>query len=234
MATFVLVHGAWHGGWCWKKVVPLLRNAGHEVFTPTLTGLGERAHLLTPAIDLTTHVQDIVGVLEHEDLQGVILVGHSYGGMVIAGVAEQAGARLAHLVYLDAFLPEHNKALRDYADGASLDELVQGQGDGWRFPKPGMAGEEYFGVTDSDDVAWVLARVGDHPYRTMTQPLQLTAGQPNAWQQTYILTTLGPLFTEAAERAKGSGFRYYELLSAGHDAMITQPVELVKIFLELV
>lgn len=234
MATFVLVHGAWHGGWCWKKVAPLLRNAGHQVFTPTLTGLGERAHLLTPAIDLTTHVQDIVGVLSYEDLQDVILVGHSYGGMVISSVAEQADMCLAHLVYLDAFLPEPNKALRDYADGAALDELVQSHGDGWRCPKPGMVGAEYFGVTDSVDVAWMLARVGDHPYQTMTQPVQLTANRLNALPQTYILTTLAPLFQEAAKRAKRAGFRYYELFSAGHDAMITQPEELVKILLELV
>jgi pimeloyl-ACP methyl ester carboxylesterase len=234
MATFVLVHGAWHGGWCWKKVAPLLRNAGHEVFTPTLTGLGERAHLLTPAVDLTTHVQDIVGVLTYEDLQDVVLVGHSYGGMVIAGVAEQADMRLAHLVYLDAFLPEDGKALRDYYDGAALDERVQRLGDGWRVPVPGMEGEEFFGVTDSADVAWLLARVGDHPYQTMTQPLQLTAERLNALLRTYILTTTGPFFDEAAARAKRSGFRYYELFSAGHDAMVTQPQELVKILLDLV
>ena len=88
--TFVLVHGAWHGGWCWKKLTPLLRVAGHQVFTPTLTGLGERSHLLSPAVDLTTHIKDITAVLEYEDLQDVVLVGHSYGGMVIAGVAEKA------------------------------------------------------------------------------------------------------------------------------------------------
>lgn len=234
MATFVLVHGAWHGGWCWKKVVPLLRNAGHEVFTPTLTGLGERAHLLTPDIDLMTHVHDIRGVLEYEDLQGVILVGHSYGGMVLSSIAEHTGTRVTQLVYLDAFLPEAGKALRDYADGVALDELVRVHGDGWRYPTPRMEGEDFFGVTASDDVAWMLARVGDHPYKTMTQPVQVTADYLNAVQRTYILTTTGPLFREAADRAKGLGFRSYELFSADHDAMITQPEALVKIFLELV
>jgi pimeloyl-ACP methyl ester carboxylesterase len=234
MATYVLVHGAWHGGWCWKKVAPLLRHAGHEVFTPTLTGLGERAHLLTPEVDLTTHVQDIVGVLTYEDLQEVILVGHSYSGMVISGVAQQAALRLSHLVYLDAFLPEDNKSLRDYAGGVILDKLAQSQGDGWRYPKPGTTGENYFGVTDSGDVAWMLARVGDHPYKTMTQPLQLSGGPLSASQQTYILTTRTPHFIEAAERAKHAGFRYRELLSAGHDAMVTQPGELVKLLLEII
>ena len=92
--TFVLVHGAWHGGWCWKKVTPLLRAAGYPVFTPTLTGLGERSHLISPAVDLTVHTQDIVAVLDYEDLHDVVLVGHSYGGMVITGVAEKAAEHL--------------------------------------------------------------------------------------------------------------------------------------------
>lgn len=102
MATYVLVHGAWHGGWCWQRVTPLLRAAGHEVFTLTLTGLGERSHLANPEIDLNTHIQDVVNVLEYEDLRKVILVGHSYGGMVITGVTDRAAERLAHVVYLVA------------------------------------------------------------------------------------------------------------------------------------
>src|SRR5580700_2534506 len=100
-ATYVLVHGGGHGGWCWQRVVPLLRAAGHEVYTPTLTGLGERSHLLRPDIDLDTHIADVVGVLRYEDLTDVILVGHSYGGMVITGVADRALARIGQLVYLD-------------------------------------------------------------------------------------------------------------------------------------
>ena len=98
MTTIVLIHGGWHGGWCWKKVAPLLRAAGHEVYTPTLTGLGDRAHLLGPAVTLDTHVQDIVGMLEYEDLRGAVLVSHSYGGMVMTAVAERAADRLAHLI----------------------------------------------------------------------------------------------------------------------------------------
>ena len=113
-ATFVLVHGAWLGGWCWKKVTPLLRAAGQEVFAPTLTGLGERSHLFSPEVGLDTHIEDIIAVLEYEDLTDVILVGHSYAGMVIAGVAQKAAHRLAELVYLDSFLPESGKSLDDY------------------------------------------------------------------------------------------------------------------------
>jgi pimeloyl-ACP methyl ester carboxylesterase len=106
MATFVLVHGAWHGGWCYARVARLLRAAGHDVYTPTLTGVGERAHLAALSMTLTTHVRDIVNVLEYENLSDVILCGHSYGGMVITGVAAAAGERIRTLFYLDAFLPE--------------------------------------------------------------------------------------------------------------------------------
>ncbi|MGZ0244868.1 MAG: alpha/beta fold hydrolase, partial [Alphaproteobacteria bacterium] len=105
MASFVLVHGAWHGGWCWRDVRRVLEEHGHTVFTPTLTGLGERSHLLSPDIDLETHIADVINLLVWEELNDVILVGHSYGGMVITGVADQAKDRLRHIVYLDAFLP---------------------------------------------------------------------------------------------------------------------------------
>ena len=112
--VFVLVHGAWHGGWCWQRVTPLLRAAGHEVYAPTLTGLGERAHLADHKIDLVSHVADIAGLLEMEDLEQVVLVGHSYAGMVITGVADRAAARLKRLVYVDAFLPAHGQCVLDF------------------------------------------------------------------------------------------------------------------------
>src|SRR3954471_5708155 len=150
--TFLLVHGAWHGGWCWRKLTPLLRAAGHQVLTPTLTGLGDRAHLLSAEVDLTTHIQDVSAVLEYEDLRDVVLVGHSYAGMVIAGVAEKARARLEQLVYLDAFLPEDGKAVKDFAP------LNPTRDDGWRVPVPGAPPR--FGVTDNRDVLWMEARLG--------------------------------------------------------------------------
>jgi pimeloyl-ACP methyl ester carboxylesterase len=231
-ATFVLVHGAWHGGWCWKKLTPLLRAAGHEVFAPTLTGMGERAHLINPQINLDTHIQDITNVLEYEDLQNVILVGHSYGGMVISGVAAKAGERLAQLVYLDAFLPENGKALQDYAP--PLAELVDAQGAGWRLSSAWMGTPtEMFGVKGSADLAWVTPRLGDQPYGTFTQPVQLALNPSESLRQSYIALTAGPPFEEAAARAKQQGFRSYELFSAGHDAMVTQPKELAKILLAL-
>jgi len=225
-ATFVLVHGAWHGGWCWKKVVPLLEAVGHRVFTPTLTGLGERVHLLSSQIDLNTHVQDIAATLDYEDLHNVVLVGHSYGGMVITGVAEKAGARLAHMVYIDAFLPENGKALKDYAPVPPTKE------DGWRVPPPGPPSA--FDVTDERDIAWMTPRLGDQPLKTFTQPAQLSAERNTALGQTFIQCTQAPFFMEAGERAKKWGFRYQELFSAGHDAMVTKPVELSKMLLEVV
>ena len=115
MANFVLVHGAWIGGWCWRPNAQALRKAGHEVFTPTLTGLGERSHLMNPGINLDTHIADIVNVFKHEELSDVVLVGHSYGGMVVTGVADALADKIRSLVYLDAFVPESGQALVDLA-----------------------------------------------------------------------------------------------------------------------
>ena len=224
--TFVLVHGAWHGGWCWNKLTPMLRAAGHQVFTPTLTGLGERAHLLTPEIDLATHIKDIAAVLEYENLRDVVLVGHSYGGMVIAGVAEALGSRVAQLVFLDGFLPENGKALTDYTPFTP-----QTREDGWRVPALGTSRD--FGVTDEGDIAWADPRLGDQPLRTITQPVQLSPEMYDAFAKTYIQLTEAPWFVEAAERAKRQGFRSYTLLSGGHDAMITQPKAVAEILLEV-
>ena len=137
MATYLLVHGGWHGGWCWRRVASILREASHEVFTPTLTGLGERAHLLSPEIDLDTHIRDIMGVLKYEDLHDLILVGHSYAGMIITAIAEQAPERLAHLVYLDACIPKNGESLIDVIGpdfAATFHERVQAEGEGWRQP----------------------------------------------------------------------------------------------------
>lgn len=221
--TFVLVHGAWHGGWCWKKVVPLLASAGHRVIAPTLTGLGERSHLLTPEVDLDTHIKDITAVFHFEDVHDAILVGHSYGGMVVAGVAPSVITRLAGVVYLDAFLPEDGKALHDYVALRAPDDV-------WRLPVPGAPPR--FGVKDPGDVTWMEARLTDQPRRAMTQPVRIAADVSTRVPHTFILCTKANQFVTAAERAKQRGFRYRELLSAGHDAMITQPGELVKLLVE--
>ncbi len=151
MATFVLVHGAWHGGWCWKYVTPLLRAAGHDVFTPTLTGVGERAHLARPDTGLETHIQDIAGVLTYEDLQRVLLVGHSLGGPVITAVADRIAERIAHLIYLDATIPRDGQAdvdcyplefgVRAWAEGFLTEE---------KHVIPPPAEEHPFGITKEE------------------------------------------------------------------------------------
>jgi len=172
MASFVLVHGAWHGGWCWARVARLLRDAGHDVFTPTLTGLGERAHLARPEIDLAHHVQDVLAVLEAEELKSVTLCGHSYGGMVVTGVAARAAARVAHLVYLDAFVPAPGQAMLDLIAperAAAMREAARTEGEGWRVPpwKP-----EHYGVTSARDIEWLARRLTPHPLRTLEQPAE--------------------------------------------------------------
>jgi pimeloyl-ACP methyl ester carboxylesterase len=222
----VLVHGAWHGGWCWTKLAPLLRAAGHQVFTPTLTGLGERVHQLSADVDLGTHVQDVVALLEYEDLRDVILVGHSYGGMVIAGVAAAAAPRVAKLVYLDAFLPEDGKSVKDYAP------LPPTRADGWRVAP--LATAQQFGVTNVQDAEWVDHRLGDQPFKTFTDPARLSGSSLPPARQSFVQCSEAPWFVEAGERAKRMGFRYRALLTAGHDAMITQPGELADLLVEVV
>ena len=229
-ATFVLVHGAWHGGWCWTKVRDLLQAAGHQVFTPTLTGLGSRSHLLRPETDLDTHIQDVATELDYEDLHEVILVGHSYAGMVISGVAEKSKGRLAQLVYLDAFLPENGKSLTNYWQ-PKVDEQIVASG---RLPLPDWTHKEMFDVKDPKDTAWMRSRLSDQPYKTFTQAVHFSSDNLRNLSRTYILTSTGRIFTEAAARAKQEGFNYHELPSAGHDAMITEPEALAGILLGLV
>ena len=137
MSTFVLVHGAWHGSWCWKRVRRALQARGHEVFTPTLTGVGERSHLLAPQVDLDTHINDVVNCVKWEELSDVVLCGHSYGGCVIRGAADRIADRIGALVYLDAFVPETGRSLHDTLPQKTRDgqvDLAKAAGEGWKLP----------------------------------------------------------------------------------------------------
>src|ERR1700676_13173 len=154
MATFVLVHGAWHGGWCWQKVIPFLEAAGHEVYAPTLTGLAERASELSPDVGLDTHIQDVVGLLEEKNLNGVILVGHSYGGMVITDVVDQVPEHIAHLIYLDTFVPRDGDSMANISIIVTWILKARTRGDGWRVDSKGD-----YGVTTEPDRSWVLSKV---------------------------------------------------------------------------
>lgn len=236
MTTFVFIHGAWHGGWSWKKLTPFLRQSGHEIFTPSLTGLGERSHLLAPEIDLETHIQDIVGLLKSEDLQDVILVGHSYGGFVITGAADRAPEHVAQLVYLDAFVPEDGQSLFDLIsseDRIKFEENARTKGDGWRIPPFPL---ERWGITAEEDVQWMTPRVGPQPIRTFSQPLHLKNTQRREFKRTYISCTSHrkPHYEAIANRlCTDQAWRYREL-AAGHDAMVTVPDQLAALLLECV
>jgi pimeloyl-ACP methyl ester carboxylesterase len=206
----------------WKHLTPLLKAAGHEVYAPTMTGMAERAHELTADVGLDRHVQDIVDVLYYEDLRDVVLVGHSYGGMVIAGVAEKAPERLSHLIYLDAFLPEDGKALRDYAP------VPTARADGWRIPPiPLVFKDEQVG-------AWAGARFTDQPIATFKQTLRISPDRTRALAKTYILTSPGSgWFADAAARAKGDGFTTRSF-TWEHEAVLEQAAPVAKIILDVV
>lgn len=230
--VFVLVHGAWHGGWCWKKVKILLEKQGFTVYSPTLTGLGERSHLLNPEIGLDTHIQDIVSVLEYEDLNNVVLVGHSYAGMVITGVAGKSGDRISHLVYLDAFLPENNKALKDYLPQNNQGKEEPQEKRDWKVPPRSTAAE--FGVREKDDIEWAQKRLGPQSAKTFVQPVQIENPVPETIKKVYAqLTEDSPWFVEAAERARNNGFQYFSYLEGGHDAMISQPNEIAEMLISM-
>jgi pimeloyl-ACP methyl ester carboxylesterase len=225
MTTFVLVHGAWHGGWCYKRVARLLRQAGHEVYTPTLTGLGERAHLMNRAIDLATHVQDIVGVIRYEELSDGVLCGHSYGGMVITGVAEQIADKIRVLVYLDAFVPENGKSQFDYMPAERSGQMrsdAMENGDGYKVTPISAARFQ----VNAEDAAWVDAMCVKHPLATFEQKLALS-GQ-HVPKRVYILATgyKPSLFPQFAERFKGDADWQVVSVACGHDVMVDRPQEL--------
>jgi pimeloyl-ACP methyl ester carboxylesterase len=231
MTTFVLVHGAWHGGWCWRKVTERLRAAGHDVHAPTLTGLGDRLHLANPDVDLDTHIADVIAVMETEELSDVILCGHSYGGMVITGVADRAARFLSGLVYLDAFVPPNGSGLEQMLpperQEANLNRVAE-QGEGWRIAAPE---NNLWGIVAAEDRAWVERRIVEHPFKCMTQPL--THGDPwmNIANRTFVLATGNPA---SPFHAIADGFRadpgwHFESVDCGHDVMVDEPDVLVEI-----
>jgi pimeloyl-ACP methyl ester carboxylesterase len=203
--TFVLIHGSCHGGWCWQKLVPFLEKHGHNVYTPTLTGLGERSHLLRQDINLDTHIKDIIQVFEYEDLNKVILVGHSYGGMVIGGVSEKIPHRIKHLVYLDAYIPQDGKSGFDLIPG--LKEIyekrsLKKQGKEWLVSS---YEPQDWGVTNPDDIAWMKSRLGPMPWHTHDQPLKIQNPQSKELAKSYISCTDFVDFHFMAQRVKLEG-----------------------------
>jgi pimeloyl-ACP methyl ester carboxylesterase len=236
LATYVLVHGGGHGGWCYDKVARLLRKEGHDVRTPTLTGLGERAHLLSADVDLDMHIRDVVAVLHYDDLREVILVGHSYGGMVITGVADRAADRVGKLVYLDAANPVDGQSLVDVA-GPIIEatrptgEIVDGV-ELVLLPAPDAG--TFYGVTDPDDLAWMDDRLTGHPWKCFEQPLTLSdeAGLRSIPQYHVVCTsTLATRDRELMANARADG-RLWEI-DTGHDLMITEPEAVTAALLDI-
>jgi pimeloyl-ACP methyl ester carboxylesterase len=229
--TFVLVHGAWHGGWCWRRVADRLERRGHRVFTPTLTGLGERSHLLNPAIDLDTHITDIVNLVRFEDLRDIVLVGHSYAGFVVSGVAERDVA-IASFVFLDAFVPEDGDSMATIGTEVTRNAIegAAKRGDTTLTPRPA----EFFHVNPADR-AWVDRLCGPHPIGTFLQPVQVKGARERSARKTYIRAAAypNPVFDAHAEKLRArSGWRV-ENFPCGHDVMVDMPDRLVEILLEV-
>ena len=231
-STFVLVHGAWHGGWCWKRVSGRLHAAGHRVFCPTLTGLGERAHLLSREVNMTTHIADVVGLLEAEELEGVVLVGHSYGGMVITGVAAKAKARLRQLVYLDSAVIEDGESWSSaHTEQVKAERRRLAQESGGVFlPVPKA---EVFGLRDPQDLAWVQRRMTPHPFAPYEQKMHWGGPVGNGVPKLYVDCT-DPAYAGLApvkQRYRGKPGWPFAELKTGHDAMVSAPEETAKLLL---
>ena len=227
MATIVLAHGAWSGAWAWKRIRRLLAAKGHEVFTPTYTGLGERAHLASPANDLETHIQDVRNVLEFEDLRDVVLLGHSYGGMVVTGVADRARDRLARLIYLDAFVPSDGQALADLVPPEARQRMRASlaETDGWRITPNPVPGD-----TSPADAEWVMRFRMPQSIKCFEQPIRLGAPlqMPRDYIQCMRYAARGPFGQFAAQAKTTPGWRCSEL-DASHSPNITAPEALADL-----
>lgn len=229
MATIVLAHGAWSATWAWRKMRPLLRAAGHDFYAPTYTGLGARAHLANSEIDLSTHVADVASELEFEDLRDVVLIGHSYGGMVATGVVDRMRDRIARVVYLDAFVPRNGESLFDLVGPKAEANMRAGaakSGEGWQLPVNPMPPD-----TAPEDAAWATPRRRPQPIRTFEQKIELTSTAPPPPRAYIYARRNGPgdVFRQFSERAKAeAGWTHHEM-DASHNPHITCPEELMAV-----
>jgi pimeloyl-ACP methyl ester carboxylesterase len=226
--TFLVCTGAWSAGWSWKKMHPLMAAAGHRLIVPTYTGLGEREHLASPSNDLETHIQDILAVIKYEDLRDIVLVGHSYGGMVATGVADRARDRISRLIYLDAFVPTDGQSLMDANPPATrqrMQELAKA-GDGWRVPPNPVPPD-----TAEADVKWILERRLPQSIKCFDQPLKMRGGDLTLPRSYVYFTRIAPAdpFRPFAERAKRDSSWQYHELDASHSAHITAPEPLARL-----
>jgi len=234
MADYVLIHGAWHGGWCWAEVARGLVQRGHRVFAPSLTGCADRGHLLSPQVTLGTHVEDVVRLIEFESLDGCVLVGHSYGGNVISGVADRLRERVGHYVFLDAGVPPDDATRWSWsqphseATKASRREQIQQAGRGLFLPQPPA---QAFGITDASQAAWLEARLSPMPAGLYDTPIELHHGASRGLRRTYVAAT-APVYEtmrSVQERLRSDGSWTFLEIATCHDMMVTAPAEVVNI-----
>jgi pimeloyl-ACP methyl ester carboxylesterase len=240
MANFVLVHGAWHGGWCWQRVTHALQLQGHRVHAVTLTGLGERAHLLAPSITLDTHIDDVISAIEVEELHDVILAVHSYAGMIGTAVADRLGKHLKHLVYVDAVLPKPGESWSSTQSAATQQQRLSAAQATTRFSFP-PPDPEVFGLHDADH-AWVKRRQTPHPGNTYQAPLDFDVQRVAAIPRTFVNCTQPALATIAPSRLRAADPKFWDgawlpnskivELKTGHDPMISDPAGLTRILLD--
>jgi pimeloyl-ACP methyl ester carboxylesterase len=238
--NFVLVHGAWHGGWCWRRVAQVLQLDHHKAFAVTLTGLGERAHLLSPAINLDTHINDVINLIEAEELHEVTLAVHSYAGMIGTAVADRMGGRLKHLVYVDAVVPQPGESWSSTHDAATQQKrMVSAQASPcFSFPPPDP---EVFGLQGADH-DWVQRRQTPHPGNTYQAPLDFDVKRVAAVPRTFVSCTAPALATITPSRLRARDPKFWGGawlpnsrvvdLATGHDPMVTEPAALAHILLE--
>ena len=231
MTTYVLVHGAWHGAWCWRRVEKLLRARGHDVFAPTLTGVADRSHLLSANVDLNTHVADVVNMVKWEGLKDFVLVGHSYGGVVVSGVAEKIQTLISSIVFLDAFIPENGQRMTDLTVAITRDLIDAAQAKGDLGVPPRTAAS--FNVNEKDR-AWADAQCTPQPIRTLTQTVALTGARDRIAKKSYIRASGYPNepFDQAKAKAAKLGWRTYDC-NCGHDVMLDMPERLTEILLDV-
>ena len=232
MALFVLIHGAWEAGWVWRSVEDHLRAAGHEVFRPSLTGVGERSHLLTRAVDLEMHISDILGLIKWERLRNVTLVGHSYGGMVATGVADRARDLIGSLVYLDAFLPKDGQSLFDLLPRertAGMMKIVEEHGEGWYVPVEAMPGQQ---VTEPSEAALLKELSVPQPLATFSQKLHLSGNYLEVEKKAYVIASgYSPsVFTPFADEAREFGWPVDDL-PTHHFVMLSMPRETATVLM---
>jgi pimeloyl-ACP methyl ester carboxylesterase len=233
--TYVLVHGAWHGGWCWRRVVPGLQEAGHRVLTPTLTGLGDRAHLLTRDVGIETFIEDVIAAIEMEELSDVVLVGHSFAGAALIGAADRIPERIAHLVFVDAVLLQDGQSVFSTIPPDIVKariEAAQMSSAGVSLPVPKA---EAFAVTEPEDAAWLGRHLRPHPFKTYVDAIKLAHPMGNGRPATYIACTnpgYPPLAAMHETAKRQPGWTYREI-GCGHDAMVLAPRDLTDMLLAI-